>query len=209
MIQSPKHSLKVILLLRSRRKEKRVRAQEERVTSRLHRHSNQAWGLQEALHTHGPVQSSQQLQGVVLRAALWGGEAWGAQRWDPSPVLLLTLLYGLPGSTRWWMAEFSMSPQSTHTLSNSQRSTVSQKALQGDDHFWKGGFISYSKGSSLRHLKFVFPIRNLSSAKRTIYMFFPQNDTAISGRVQISIWVSYQTNHVQMNEQTKLYIGWK
>lgn len=54
---------------------------------------------------------------------------------------------------------------------NSQSSTVSQKVRQGDNHLWKDVIISHSKIPSIRHLKVMFPYRNLSRTKQTIYPF--------------------------------------
>ena len=98
-----------------------------------------------------------------------------------------------------WMAEFLKSPQSIYIPCNSQGPIVSQKALQGDNHLWKGSFISYSKIPSVRHLTFVFPFRKLSSAKQNIYHFVlkimwlsvDKIVTPEKARVPESGWVSY------------------
>ena len=88
-----------------------------------------------------------------------------------SHLLYLTILYCLPGENYLLMDELSKSPQSIYIPCNSQSSTVSQKVLQEDNHLWKDVLISHSEIPSVRHLKVMFPYRNLSSAKQTIYPF--------------------------------------
>ena len=69
------------------------------------------------------------------------------------------------------MAKLSKSPQSIYISYDSQSPTISQKVLQGDNHFLKDVLVSHNKITSVRHLKVIFPYRNRSSAKQTIYPF--------------------------------------
>ena len=70
--------------------------------------------------------------------------------------------------TNGWIVKVSLK---IYIPCNSQSSTVSQKVLQGDNHLWKDVIISHSKIPSIRHLKVMFPYRNLSSTRQTIYPF--------------------------------------
>ena len=54
-----------------------------------------------------------------------------------SPLLFLIILYCLPGENYSLMAKFSKSPQSIYMSYDSQSPTISQKVLQGDNHFKK------------------------------------------------------------------------
>ena len=71
------------------------------------------------------------------------------------------------------MAKLSKSPQSIYMSYDSQSPTISQKVLQGDNHFLKDVLVSHNKITSVRHLltKFMFPYSNLSSAKQFILLF--------------------------------------
>ena len=88
-----------------------------------------------------------------------------------SPLLFLIILYCLHSENCSFMTKLLKSPQSIYVSYNSQSSTISQKVLQRDNHLWKNVLVSYSKITSVRHLlvKFMFPYRNLSSTKQTIY----------------------------------------
>ena len=86
-----------------------------------------------------------------------------------SPLLFLIILYCLPGESYLLMDELSKSSQSNYIPCNSQSSSVSQKVFQGDYHLWKDVLISHSKTLSVKHLKVMFPYRNLSSTKQIMY----------------------------------------
>ena len=90
-----------------------------------------------------------------------------------SPPLFLTILYCLPGENYSLMTKLSKSPQSIYISYDSQSPTISQKVLQGDNHFLKDVLVSHNKITSVRHLltKFMFPYRNFSSAKQFILLF--------------------------------------
>ena len=70
--------------------------------------------------------------------------------------------------TNGWIVKVSLK---IYIPCNSQSSTVSQKVVQGDNHLRKDVIISHSKIPSIRHLKVMFPYRNLSSTRQTIYPF--------------------------------------
>ena len=53
-----------------------------------------------------------------------------------------------------------MSPQSIYISYNSQSPTISQKVLQGDNHFLKDVLVSHNKIKSVRHLLTKFSKAN-------------------------------------------------
>ena len=118
-------------------------------------------GLQEALHTHWPILSLQQVEGFCYLPCKT--EKTKVQR-DRilSSLFFLPVMYCFPGENYSLMTKLSKSPQSIYVSYNSQSPTISQKVLQGDSNLWKDVLIFYSKITSVRHLliKFMF-IMNL------------------------------------------------
>ena len=175
IIQSPKLSLKAILLYEE--EEKSIESE-----------TRKRWPTQHSTITAGTYGSTWSTSHSLTYFVLitdWGGDTviclvrQRKSRYietELSPLLFLTILHCLPGENYSLMAKLSKSLQSIYISYNSQSPTISQKVLQGQSHFLKDVLHFPQKISPVRHLliKFMFPYRNLSSVKQTLILLFSE-----------------------------------
>ena len=155
--------------LQRRKKENRIRAQEEMANWTFHHHSRHLWVYMKHFTPIDLFCPHNRLRGWFCYLPCKTEKTKVHRDRILSLQLFLTILYCLPGENYSWLNCQSL--QSIYVSYNSQSPTISQKVLQGDNHLWKDVLISYSKITSVRHLliKFMFPYKNLSSTKQTIY----------------------------------------
>ena len=161
-IQSLKLSLKIILLYE----------EEEKTTESEPR---KRWPTQHSTVTAGTYGSTWRTahsRTYLVLTTDWGGDTIICLVRQRKPRYTETEFWVPCSSSLFCIAsKLSKSPQSICISYNSQSPTISWKVLQGDNHFLKDVLVSHNKITSVGHflIKFMFPYRNLSSNKQTIY----------------------------------------
>ena len=118
-----------------RRKEYRIRDQEEMANSTLHHHSRHIWVYMKHVTLIDLFYPHNRLRGWYCYLPCKTEKTKVQRDRILSPLLFLTILHCLPGENYSLMAKLSKSPQSIYISYNSQSPTISQKVLQGDNHF--------------------------------------------------------------------------
>ena len=128
-----------------RRKENRIRAQEEMANSTLHHHSRHIWVYTKHFTLTDLFCPHNWLRGWYHYLPCKTDKTKVHRDRILSPLLFLIILYCLPGENYSLMTKLSKSPQSIYISYDSQSPTVSQKVLQGDKHFKKMSLFSSAK----------------------------------------------------------------